>query len=337
MAQHKVAVITGRDADMSLVEEGLAGLDYDLEIHPCESEGETIEAIKGSDVIINLGVPMPKAVIDEIDTAQAIVSIGHGFDRTDDKAATEKGVMVVNTAGFVTEEVADHAILLLLAVARKLVWLHNRVKGGEWAPTGSELYEIPRLYGRVLGLVGFGSIARATANRAKPFGLDVVAYDPYVSQWMARELRVELVPSLEELAARSDFVSAHMPLNDQTMGMLGEAFFKAMKPTAFLINTCRGPVVDEVALINALESREIAGAGLDVFEQEPTSPDNPLLKMDNVVVTPHSAGASDLAVSEGMQRLGQEAARILEGTWPMSLVNPQVRSRLPARPSAVNR
>ena len=199
---------------------------------------------------------------------------------------------------------ADHAILLLLAAARKLVWLHNRVRGGEWAPTGSELYEVPRLYGRVLGLVGFGSIARATANRAKPFGLDVIAYDPYVSQWMARELRVELVPSLEELAARSDFVSAHMPLNDQTRGMLGEAFFKAMKPTAFLINTCRGPVVDEAALISALKSGGIAGAGLDVFEQEPTSPDNPLRSAASGNRNEDGQRRSDASLGGGLRPCG---------------------------------
>lgn len=336
MADHKIAVIAEKDTDLSLVEQGLVGIDYELDVNFCQSEGETMEAIKGCEIIINLGVPMPKAVIDEIDTAQAIVGIGHGFDKIDDTAATAKGVMVVNTAGFVTEEVADHAIMLMLAVTRKLVILHNGMSQGKWVPPGGEVFEIPRLYGKVLGLVGFGSIARATSNRAKPFGLDVIAYDPFVPKWTAREHRVELVPTLQELASRSDFVSAHMPLNDSTRGMLSTSFFDSMKPSAFFINTCRGPVVDEQELIRVLRNGGIAGAGLDVFEQEPTLPDNPLLSMGNVVVTPHSAGASDQSVSEGMLRLGEETARILKGTWPMSLVNPQVRSKLSTRQSAVH-
>ena len=125
--------------------------------------------------------------------------------------------------------------------------------------------------------------------------MDVIAYDPYLPPWIAREYRVRLVGSLEELARDSDFVSVHTPLNRQTEKLLGESFFKAMKQTAYFVNTCRGPVVDEAALIKALDGGEIAGAGLDVFEEEPTSPDNPLLKMDNVIATPHSAGSSNMS------------------------------------------
>ena len=337
MAQHRVSFITGGDTDVALIEEGLAGLDYELDVHVCKSDGETIEAIKGADVIISNGLPMPRQVIQEIDTAQAIVSMGHGFDQIDDNTATEKGIMVVNTAGFVTEEVANHTIMMLLVCAKKLTILHNLVRAGEWeAATRENQSGLPPIDGQVLGLVGLGNIGRATARRAQVFGLEVIAYDPYCPPWDAKEYRVELVPSLDELASRSDYVSMHTPLNNETRKMIGGPFFQAMKPTAYFINTCRGATVDEQTLIRALQDGEISGAAVDAFEQEPVSPDNPLLKMDNVIVTPHNAGSSSRDIAAGHSQVGQEAARVLKGTWPMSLVNPEVRSKIEPRPPAAN-
>ena len=337
MAQHKVAYIAVAEPDTTHVERQLEGLDYDMSVQVCASPGEAIEAVKGADVIINQGVPLPREVIVEIDTAKAIVSMGHGFNHIDHNAATEQGVMVVNTAGFVTSQVADHTIMMVLACAKQLTVLHDLVRSGRWkAQTRLGLNDIPNLNDAVLGIVGFGNIGRATARRAAAFGMQVIAHDRYVPRWTARDLGVELVEGLKELASRSDFVSVLVPLNDQTRKLIGPAFFAAMKPTAYFINTCRGPTVDEAALIQALRDGRIAGAGLDVFEEEPTSPDNPLLKMDNVIVTPHTAGTSTVSIADGLSRLGEEAARVLEGTWPMSLVNPEVRGRVPARPPAAN-
>jgi D-3-phosphoglycerate dehydrogenase len=337
MAQQKVVFISSGEPDTRLVEEQLAGLDYDMDVQVCASPGETIEAIKGADVIINIGVPMPREVVEEIDTAQAIVSIGHGFDRIDHIAATEQRVMVVNSAGFCTEEVSNHTIMLLLACAKKLANLNSHAKDGKWGPeTRFQLGDMPPIDEETLGLIGLGNIARATARKAQVFGLEVIAYDAYVQPWIAKEYRVRLVPSLEELARSSDFVSMHVPLNDETRHMVGESFFKAMKPTAYFINTCRGPTVDEQALIGALRNGELAGAGLDVFEKEPTPLDNPLLKMDNVTVTPHSAGFSNRSQGAAKVQVGQEAARILRGQWPMSLVNPEVRDRISSRSMALN-
>ena len=336
MAKHKIAFVSPGKTDVSNVEEGLSGLDYDMDVHVCTSQGEVIEAIKGVDVIINRGVRMPREVIEEIDTAKAIVSSGHGFDRVDDEAATEQGVMVANTAGFVTEEVANHTIMLLLACAKNLVRLNNALKGGEWATIDGLGQSMPPIYGEVFGLVGMGNIGRATVRRAQAFGLDVAVYDPFLPTWTAQEYRVRLVGSLEELASQSDHVAILTPLNPHTRKLLGASFFKAMKPTAYFINCCRGGTVDEEALIEALRNGEIAGAGIDVFEEEPTPPDNPLLKMDNVIVTPHTAGASDAGLVAGERRLGEETARILRGTWPMSLVNPAVREKVPGRAPAVN-
>ena len=195
---------------------------------------------------------------------------------------------------------------------------------------------MPLIYGEVFGLVGMGNIGRAMVRRAQAFGLDVAVYDPFLPTWTAQEYRIRLVGSLEELASQADYVAILTPLNPHTRKLLGASFFRAMKPTAYFINCCRGGTVDEEALIDALRNKEIAGAGLDVFEQEPTPPDNPLLKMDNVIVTPHTAGASNVGFIEGERRLGEETARILKGTWPMSLVNPAVRSKIPGRAPAVN-
>lgn len=337
MPRPRVAMISRSEPNTEIIEQQLQGQNYDLETYVCSSPGEAIEAVKGADVIIDQGVPMPREVIQEIDAAQAIVSFGHGFNHIDHNAATEQGVMVVNSAGFCTEEVSNHTLMLLLACAKKLASLNSRVKAGQWdSQTRLEIMPMAPIDGQTLGLVAFGNIARATARKAKAFGLEVIAYDPYVQPWIAKEYRVELVPSLEELARRSDFVSMHTPLNDETRKLVSTAFFKAMKPTAYFINTCRGPTVDEAALIKALEDGEIAGAGIDVFEVEPTPSDNPLLRFDNVTVTPHSAGASDNSRVAVQVQVGQETARLLKGQWPMSVVNGDVRAQLPMRPAALN-
>ncbi len=337
MATQKVAYVVRGDTDTKLIEEQMAGLDYELDVHVCNSEGETIEAIKGADVIITSGVPFPRSVVKEIDSAKAIVSFGHGFNHIDHSAATDQSVMVVNCAGFCTEEVSNHAITLLLTCAKKITQLHALVRAGKWgAETRAALLPMVPIDGQTLGLVGFGNIGRATSRKAKVFGLNVIAYDPYVAPWIAKEYQVRLVPSLNDLARESDFVSVHVPLNDNTRKLIGEPFFKLMKPTAYFINTCRGPTVDEAALVRALQNKQLAGAGLDVFEQEPAPANNPLLKMDNVIVTPHSAGTSNRSRVAAQVQIGQETARLLKGTWPMSLVNPEVRAKVGMRPVALN-
>ena len=334
----KISVISGSgEADTELIEEQIQGLDYELDKFQVTSDGEAIEAMAGADVVINAGVELSREVIEETDGVQAILVGSHGFNHIDHEAATDEGIMVVNAAGFCTEEVSNHAILLLMSCAKKLTQLNNLVKAGKWgAETRNAIMPMAQIYDQTLGLVAFGNIARAVARKAQAFGMDVIAYDPYCPPWIAREYRVRLVGSLEELAAESDFVSVHTPLNNQTRGLLGADFFRAMKPSAYFVNTCRGPVVDEAALIAALQDGEIAGAGLDVFEEEPTYPENPLLKMDNVVVTPHSAGSSNMSRIRSGVQVGQETSRLINGTFPMSVVNPEVRHAIEGRPAARN-
>jgi D-3-phosphoglycerate dehydrogenase len=181
--------------------------------------------------------------------------------------------------------------------------------------------------GQTVGLVGCGNIGRMTARKGQCFGLRILGYDPYVEKSLAGESGITLMTSLPELLNQSDFVSVHTPLNEETRHMIGEAEFKQMKPSAYFINTARGPVVDELALIEALQEKRIAGAGLDVFEMEPIAPDNPLLKMDNVVVVPHSASYSDAAIAEQPVNPAQEVARVLSGKWPNNPVNATVKPK----------
>ena len=190
---------------------------------------------------------------------------------------------------------------------------------------------MPAVYGQTLGLVGFGNIGRHVSRKAKAFGINVKVYDPYLEPWVAQEYEIQRVESLESLGAESDYVSMHVPLNSDTKGLADASLFKSMKPTAYFINTCRGPTQNESDLISALNNKDIAGAALDVFEIEPTPESNPLLSMDNVIASPHSAGTSDNSSRDGRIRLGEEAARVLKGMYPMSLVNPAVRTKIPLR------
>ena len=336
MSKFKVAMLATDTPETDIIKQQLEGIDCELDVFICESDGETIEAIKGADLIINRSVEISREVMEEIDQAQAIVSFGHGFNNIDHNAATDQGVMVVNTAGFCTEEVSNHAMMLLLACAKKLTILNDLTKAGKWGPeTAAVLNPMAHITDQTLGLVALGNIARAVARKAQAFGMKVIAYDPYVQPWIAKEYRVELVADLEELASRSDFISMHPPLNNQTKHLIGSSFFKAMKSSAYFINTCRGPTVDEESLIAALKDHELAGAGLDVFDVEPTDASNPLFQMDNVIVTPHSAGGSTRAGIAAQVQVGQECARLLKGTWPMSLVNPEVRAKINMRSPAI--
>lgn len=336
MAKHKIVYATGSEPKTHLIEQSLVGLDYELEVRICKSQEEAIEASQGADVII-AGVPITRTVIESTNGLLAIFALGHGYNMIDVDTATAKGIVVGNLAGSSTEEVSNHAIMMLLACAKRLTVHHQNVREGKWY--GNEFVGIPKMptiHGDVLGLVSFGNIARATARKAAVFGLTVLAYDPYIEPWIAKEYSVELVTDLNDIAARSDFVSIHTPLTNMTNKLIGKSFFEAMKPSANLINTARGEIIDEAAMIRALEVGEIAGAGLDVFEKEPVSPDNPLLRMENVIVTPHFAAASGISHPTFQIRLGQEISRVLSGTWPMSIINPEVRANLPMRPPATN-
>ncbi|MHB1132100.1 MAG: C-terminal binding protein [Chloroflexota bacterium] len=278
-----------------------------------------------ADAIMVTPAKVTAEVMDRLPRLRAIGRPGIGFDVVDVEAATQRGIAVFSSPGFCAREVADHTLMMALGLARKLPLLHNAIRRGVYERGLSA--PLPAVYEMTLGLVAFGDIAREVATRARPFGFKLLAYDPYVSQEVADRYGVQLV-SFEQLLREADIVSVHAPLMKQTRHLLSEREFGLMKPTAYVINTSRGPVVDQEALIRALQSKQIAGAGLDVFETEPLAADSPLTRMDNVLLTPHTAGVSDSSQMDSRRRTARNIANWLTGQLPETrdLVNPAVRA-----------
>lgn len=334
MAQFLI-VHTDAPADAPLPEERkvLADSGLDIEFVPrvCRSEEDVIELTRDADAVLNARSQMTRRVIENLRKCKVMVRYGVGVDTFDIPAATEHGIVLANVPDFCIEEVSNHALMLLLACAKKLVRLDRMIKAGEWAQKRSQIISpMGRIVGQTLGLVAFGKIPRALARKALDLKLRCLAYDPYVSPEVMREHGVEPA-TLEELLRESDCISVHAPLTAETRHMFGEREFRTMKPSAYFINTSRGPVVNEAALIKALREGWIAGAGLDVFEVEPLPTDSPLVEFENVILLPHSASYSDEGFQELRTRVAQEAVRVLKGYWPQNLVNPAVREKVNLR------
>ncbi|MDR7418416.1 MAG: C-terminal binding protein [Armatimonadota bacterium] len=247
-----------------------------------------------------------------------IAHYGTGVDRLDVDAATRRGIWVTNGPRYAVDEVSSHAIALLLAVARKIVAADRAVRAGQWHI--KPIVPLHRIAGGTLGLLGFGNIARATGRKGQALGLRVIAYDPYVDPAVFVAERVERV-NLDDCLARADFLSVHLPLTNETTGMLGHAAFAQMKPGALLINTSRGGVIDEAALVEALRAGHLAGAGLDVFAHEPPATDHPLLALPNVTVSGHIAFYSEESIQQMQRDAANQVVQALQGTVPEFLVN----------------
>ncbi len=277
-------------------------------------------------VLVSWGVFIDSAIIDQLKNC-IILAVGSvGTDMVDVEAATEAGIVVTNTPDVFIEETADHTMMLLLAAGRRMRAIDSLVRNGSWKKGRPILATLPRIWGQTLGIVGFGNIGRAVARRAKGFGLNIIAHDPYVSELKLTSEGVT-PSSMEEVLRQSDYLSLHPPLNNQTKEMMSTQEFLMMKKSAVFINCSRGGVVDEEALIKALATGEIAAAGLDVLKDEPPSINNPLLQMENVVLSPHAASATTRMRPAGRRRAAQEVALALQGRWPMSAVNPTVLPR----------
>ena len=328
MAKFKIATPAGASFTV-------AGGGYEYEMEPLEGldaqilEGPTdedgfIAFAKDADVVYGKGMRFTKKIVDGLpEKCRAIVLGSVGVDSVDIAAATARGMPVTNCPDTFIEEVADHAMTLLLAGFRRVIEQDRMVREGRWREGRPALLQIPRLLGQTLGLIAFGHVARAVAKRAKPFGLRVIAYDPFVEELIMVEHGV-IPATLEEVLSQSDFVSMHAPATPEAEGMLMEKHFRLMKKTAIFINTGRGPTVREAALIKALEEGWIAHAGLDVLEIEPPGNNNPLLKLANVTLSAHTASASARFDPARKRHVGRELALVLEGKWPMSCVNPAV-------------
>jgi D-3-phosphoglycerate dehydrogenase len=311
-----------------------AGVEVEFAKKDCTTEDEIIAAAHDADAIIGVATfqPFSRKVIEKLTKCRLILSMGIGYDNLDLEAATEHNILAANVPDYCLEEVSDHAMALILASTRKIVKLSRIVEKGGWKTEPDPEIQrsiwptMSRLRGQTLGLVGFGRIPRTLVPKAKGFGMRVIAYDPYLQPSAFESLGVERV-ELDQLLAESDIISLHSALTAETKHMLGLEQFKKMKPTAYLINTARGALIDQRVLHTALTEGYLAGAALDVTEPEPISPDDPLLKLDNVIITAHSAHFSIPAYLELTRRPGEEVARVLKGDWPIGLLNPQVKER----------
>ena len=328
MAKFKVVTPAG-------VSFSVAGGGYDLEMEaleaigaeiveiPAGSENEFISAAHDADALYAKGRQITKRMIDGLQNCKIIACGSVGVDYVDVAAATARGIPVTNVPDTFIEEVADHAMMLILATFRRLVVQDRLVRENRWKEGRPMLLKIPRLMGLTLGFIAFGHVARQVALRARPFGVRMLAYDPFVEELVMSPYGVEPV-SFSDLLKQSDIVSMHAPATPEAHHLMREEHFRLMKPTALFINTGRGPTVDESGLIKALQEGWIAGAGLDVLEQEPPVPGNPLMGMDNVILTAHVASASARFDPVRLRRVGQEIALVLGGKWPRSCVNPSV-------------
>jgi D-3-phosphoglycerate dehydrogenase len=324
VTQHAPAVSFGvSGGGYKLEMEALGALDAEIVEVTGQSEDEFIAAARDADALIAKGRPLTRKIIEGLQRCKVIALGSVGADTVDVAAATARGIPVTNVPDTFIEEVADHAMMLILATFRRLTTMDRMVRDGRWKEGRPLLSRFPRLMGQTLGFVAFGHVARAVAVRARAFGLRLIAYDPYIEELVITGHGVEPV-GLTELLQRSDIVSMHAPATADAHHLLTEHHFRQMKPEAIFVNTGRGPTVDESALIRALQEGWIAAAGLDVLEQEPPKPDNPLLRMDNVILSPHVASASARMDPERRRRVGQEIALVLSGRWPRSCVNPSV-------------
>src|SRR6201746_1383129 len=325
----KFTIVTPKGASFTTVGggygyemEALEAIDAEIVEAPA-NEAEFIAAAKAADAISAKGMPITKTVIDALENCKVITLGSVGVDSVDVKAPTARGIPVTNIPDTFIEEVADHAMMLLLSGFRRLVEQDKMVRSGRWAEGRPALLKIPRLMGQTLGFISFGRVARAVAKRAAPFGLRMIAYDPFIQETLISDHGV-LPATLSEVLSQSDFLSMHAPARPEVHHMLGEKHFKQMKPSAIFINTGRGPTVNEEVLIKALQEGWIAHARAGVLEKTPPSPNNPMLSMENVTLTAHVAAASARFDEARKRRVGYELSLVLQGMWPVSCVNPSV-------------
>jgi D-3-phosphoglycerate dehydrogenase len=282
-----------------------------------------ISEIKDATALIVRFAKITKKIIDSGENLKVISKTGTGVDNIDISAATNKGVFVCNVPALNADAVVEHTFSFMLALIKNLIETNESLISKGWGirdkiwPSNSELY------GRSLGIIGLGLIGSKVSKIAKAFGMKVFAYDPYVSNDKARELGVNLV-ELSSLLKTSDIVTIHCALTENTRNLINKNNIKLMKNTSFLINCARGQIVNEDALIEALKEERIAGAALDVFQLEPLEPNNPLLSMKNVIVTPHIAGLTYNVRLKTMEILVDDILKTLNGEKPINLVNPEV-------------
>ena len=299
---------------------------------PVSTQEDLISAVREADALLYQLSPLPftREVLEGCHRLKVIGRIGIGVDQVDLAAASDRGITVVNAAGTQAAAVADHAMALMLCLARNVVAAHTALLAGDRSPPWN--FMGCELDGKTLGIIGFGAIGRRLAHRALAFGMTVQAYDPYLpSDTMEQAGATQC--DLAELLAGSDFVSIHAPLTHETRHLIGADELGLMRSGAYLINAARGPIIDQPALVSALQRGVIAGAGLDVFEEEPLAADSPLIGLDRVVLTPHIGGWAGEAQVRTQESVARDVARVLRGETPISPVSGAGGQRTPSDPS----
>lgn len=320
MEKEKLIIITDCTHDSIEIEKNvLKQIPHTLKIFQCKTEEEVIENCSHADAIINQFAPLTKKVIDKLKKCKVISRYGIGIDGIDLKAATRKGIIVANSGDYCINEVANHTIGLILSFARGIFQYNSLVKANNWHFLS--IKSIHRFNNLTLGLFGYGKIAREVAKRAICLGFSVISHDPFIKE--SDNLKVSLV-DFKTLLKESDFLSLHCPLNKDTWHRFGKDEFKMMKKSAYLINVARGAIVNESDLCEALSSKLISGAALDVLEKEPPIKNNPLLKMDNVIITPHAAFYSQESYQEYKFTAANAIVTVFKGGIPDTIVNKEL-------------
>ena len=314
MPRPVIAVTDSPFPSLDPAKAALQRVDPELRIAKSPSADDILAVARDADAILVTYAKLPGELLRQLTRCKAIGRFGLGVDNIDIKSAAELGIMVTYVPDYCMHEVSDHAMALLLALARKIPLSNKLVQAGRWEMPA--VVPIHRMAGRVLGLVGFGNIPRALTPKAEAFGLRVVTHDPYVSREVLAAAGVEAV-TFDRLLDISDFVSIHAPLMPATRGLFNAETFRKMKRGAALINTARGPLVDEDALVAALDSGQLGAAALDVVAVEPLPKDAKLIGRDNVILTPHTGFYSVEALDELQTKCAADVARVLSGEKPI--------------------
>lgn len=321
MSTPLVAVTDSVFPDLEPARQVLADIGAELQLASRPTPEAILDVARQADGLLVTYAQVTGDIIKQLERCRVIARFGIGVDNVDIETATQAGIVVTYVPDYCIDEVSDHALALLLTLARKIAYANQLVQAGQWQMKAVQ--PLHRVRGRTLGLVGFGKIPRALAPKARALGLKVVTYDPYVSDEVTAALGVERV-DFAELLRSADYVSIHAPLTAETQHMFNADTFGQMKPGALLINTARGPLVDEQALADALDKNQLAGAALDVMPREPPPADSPLLGRDNVILTPHIAFYSEESLIELQTKAAQEVALVLTGKPPRYPLNPEV-------------
>ena len=318
MDTRRVVIVADCDHPSIVIEQAvLADISQEIRWLKCRTEDELIAQCTEGEAILMMYAPMTRRVMQHLKRCKVIARYGVGVDSVDLRAAAELGIIVSNVPDYGTQEVADHALAMMLCLTRKIAQASSLVKRGQW---DFHLMEpVHRHQVQTIGIIGIGRIGASMAHKTHALGMKVIAHDPYVSCDKVPDY-VTLV-SLEELLQQSDVVSVHCPLLETTRFMLDEKMLRLMKPSAYLVNTARGSIVDEVALEKMLGEGKLAGAAMDVLRVEPGAPDHPLFKHENFLCTPHMAWHSEESAKELKRKVAEEARRVLRGEAPLYQVN----------------